>query len=654
MLKRLILGTVIALILMLVLTTRPALAHPSVVQTDPPDGATLNEAPGEVRLFLTQKVLVDFTTIELVDGEGQRLGPLVVLAESALPPGSGEEAAALLIKLPALPSNTYRLAWKTRSGDDFHITSGAIVFGVQRPVKELAGPAGPVLPSWPEVVLRWLSFMAVAGITGILCLALLVVPRPGPGAKAAAPDLTTPAPDSETNEGEGVAALQIRLFRLARWSGWAALLTGASFLVWQGLTDNFSGERWWELLTATAFGQRWVVGEILLLLLLSLLYLVLRQLNTRRYKLLVIILLAGLTGAAAQNTHAGLPGSLPWLNFLADSLHLLGASAWIGGLAGLVLGLGKPLLLRQPLATGLAWLILRRFSLMAAASVPVLAITGFYKSGQQIASLDGLLTTLYGQALLFKFQLALFAALLGLFNALMLHPKLMALLRLPAQGRFFKPRLLRRTLLVELVALVVVVLLAAFLSAAEPARGPEFQPALTQTPAPTNFSTSLDDLVVNFSVKPNRPGRNFLDLYLYNTRRPAPAPFEKISLLLRSPAGQETSLDLSALRVQNDHYQLSGDQIQTGGDWQIELNVDRANLPVARANFDWKVGLAFVPAGRRPVVFSNQPIAPWFNLASGLVLLITVALWSGWYWLRKRHSTRSLGIFFLFGSPGKD
>jgi len=99
--------------------------------------------------------------------------------------------------------------------------------------------------------------------------------------------------------------------------------------------------------------------------------------------------------------------------FLADWLHVVAASVWVGGLLGFPLVLVKPM--RAMSAKERAKLLLRavrRFSKMATLTVMVLILTGAYAVLLHVPSVDGLLSTAYGRALMVKLGLAvlLFAA----------------------------------------------------------------------------------------------------------------------------------------------------------------------------------------------------------------------------------------------------
>jgi putative copper export protein len=108
-----------------------------------------------------------------------------------------------------------------------------------------------------------------------------------------------------------------------------------------------------------------------------------------------------------------------------DALHTLATATWLGALAGLLALLPGALRLlddgeRLRLGAG----VVVRFSALAIASVAVLAVTGTYRALAELSSLDDLVDTGYGRALLVK--LAIFAALLagGAYNRLVLHPRL--------------------------------------------------------------------------------------------------------------------------------------------------------------------------------------------------------------------------------------
>jgi len=345
----------------------------------------------------------------------------------------------------------------------------------------------------------------------------------------------------------------------------------------------------------------------------------------------------------ALSSHAASQPGRMILLVAADTLHLLAAGIWAGGLLALALAV-LPMLRRENESAVLAWAILRRFGALAAASLAVLAVTGLYAGGQQVASLDALLTTLYGQSLLVKIGLAIGAALLGLLNAGTLHPRVAALL--PKRRRGPRPLIsLARRVLLEGIGAALILLLASLLGATQPARGPAFDPPAPQ-PTPETITTSAADLIVMLSVKPNQPGQNFMAINVFNTRRPAPAPIQRVAVELQSPGQPGARRLLAVAPLDGAHYQIAGETIDTAGNWAFTVLIDRPGLAEARVRIPWAVQPA-TAAQAGPAWISNQPLGPALTLAAGLLLLglagAGAALWALRRWPRQyRRATIAL------------
>ncbi len=669
MFKRRVGGLGIALIIAVILIAGSAgtvSAHASLVRTDPMDGLTLDKAPRQIRLWFNDAVVLDFTRFEMRDGDGQLipLAPFSIDTESTTTAQVfDKKSVVLLIELPELKPNAYRLQWYTRSADDLHVINGTVTFGIQRAVIGTSTETTPVTQPG-EVIMRWLIFLGLGGLVGGYILTALT---------------------TKDTWAEATSQLQRRLMQLALYSGLLTFGAGLGLLLFQGL----EGAAWWPILTRTEFGLRWGLSQTLITLLLVSLLVQTRALKVFRQsenqskiaptlKSFVLhpsafILPAAIT-AQSLNGHSGGGNGISPLSIAMDGLHLLGASVWVGGLLVLVVAIG-PMLKGGPPQTTLAWNVLRRFGFLAAGSLALLVVTGLYKSGQQVASLDGLLNTIYGQVLLFKVELVLIVGLVGLLNAALLHPRLgdglRRLLRRPVGWKPLNSRYLGRALVIETIGAGGLLLLAAFLTATQPARGPEFDPppAVSDTAAVPSMTTNVADLIVNLSVKPNQPGQNFLSVNVFNTRKPYPAPFEGVSVRLRSPEnGQVISLTPDILKVEKDksynanryqegHYQLAGSFINAPGDWDITITVNRTGMEETIANFGWKVLPVQKYVARRPVIISNQPLAPWLNVAALVVALLAIA---GWRVLRNGGKVR-FPIWRRTGSnifqsppPGKD
>jgi copper transport protein len=610
--RRVGLAAALSLPLVLLLGTGAVSAHAILVRTDPVDGVTLPGAPDQIRVVFSQPVVADLTLVTLTDGSDRPVAGTAVAADPT-------SRSAILVRLPVLVPDAYRLDWRTVDESDLHVTSGSLVFGLGRPAPP-APVAVAVAPGPAEVLIRWIDLLAVALLTGSLLLLAVLLPR------ARRPDIP-----SESVTG-GRIALARTLLLVATGSAVGAVVTGGAQLVlWTGQAGAAFPLR---AVIATDFGISWLIREAVLLALLVLAGAGLRSLGRTPAApagrlgprpAAVGVALLGLAGVTALSGHAasGLDAERP-LRVVALTLHLVAAWAWVGGLAVLVVAV-LPRLLRRAEEADLARSMLRGFWRIAAPSLAVMAVTGLYLGGQMVASVDALIGTLYGQALIVKVGLALAAALLGLRNAARLHPLLATRLGPVAavlHVRPVRPGRLPGAVVVESVGALAVVLAASLMAASPPARGPAFDPIPSVARQP-DVASPLGDLYVTVSLRPGRPGPNFLDMGVFETRRPAPAPIGQVTVRLVSPDGQ-SGPDLVARPLGNSRYALADGSITIPGSWHIAVSVNRPGLPVSRLDVPWAV-LPTVATDRHLVV-SDQPLSPLASAAALLLALLFAAI----------------------------
>jgi copper transport protein len=184
-----------------------------------------------------------------------------------------------------------------------------------------------------------------------------------------------------------------------------------------------------------------------------------------------------------------------------------------------------------------------------------------------------------------------------------------------------------RAVRIETLGATLLLLLAAFLSAAQPARGPAFDPPAAE-PAMAAATTRADDLVITLALKPNRPGQNFVTLGVFDTRRPAPAPIDAVTVQFQLP-DQPPLAGRLATALGKGRYEIADDTIGSAGDIAIIVTVRRGGLPDAIATLPWTV----LPAAQAPraVLVSNQPLAPWADRAAlAIALLLGGLLYVRW------------------------
>jgi putative copper resistance protein D len=160
----------------------------------------------------------------------------------------------------------------------------------------------------------------------------------------------------------------------------------------------------------TSFGKVWVLRVLLLLCLFALLAFARRpgKQQPRLHLALASVIAGSLAAVGHTRTHEG---PLKAIHALSDSLHLLAAGAWLGGL--LALGFIVHASCKNPFR-GLEDLgrTLVEFSSMGTAAVGVLLASGLANTLLLVRPLSGLTEGPYGQLLLLK--IVLFGAMLTL------------------------------------------------------------------------------------------------------------------------------------------------------------------------------------------------------------------------------------------------
>ncbi|MFJ7151251.1 copper resistance protein CopC [Streptomyces sp. NPDC100445] len=363
-------------------TAAPAAAHAVLRTTDPGDGTVLRTAPDHVTLTFTESVGLLTDSFRVYDPRNHRLrtGP------AGHTPASPDTAR---VSLPAhLATGTYTVAWRVVSADS-HPVSGALTFSVG---ERTAAPAAPP-PDRAEnqattaldTIARYLAYLSLALLLGTA--AFVAYCRPPVTAHLRAPALAAAAT---------LALTTVALYVLR--APYEEAASPATAFRLSALTH-----------TATTRPGRMLLFRLALLLVPAALAAAVpaprRARLPRRAGLVAAGVLAValcLTWPASDHASAGIqvPAAL-----VSATLHLLATGAWLGGLAALLWTFRH-----TPAPAGLPASVPARFSRLAAGSVTVLVLTGVYQSWRGLGSWQALTGTTYGHTLLAK--LAVVAALL--------------------------------------------------------------------------------------------------------------------------------------------------------------------------------------------------------------------------------------------------
>jgi len=600
---------VVAIVLMSCLSlVRRASAHAFLLRSDPAANAILAESPPAMHLWFNEVISPQFSQAQLLDGNGRSL-PVTVTADP-------DDATLLIVNFPLLDDGVYSVRWNVLSAADGHPTQGLVVFGVGEgaDLGTATAVAQETAVPWPDALLRWFNFLFLAGLVGGFAVSFLVL-----NPAAYPPEITAVQQTARQ-----------RILRLAWWCGVGALLIGLVWAGWQAilLSQNLvEGAPLptiaWQWLSQTRLGYLWWLRQGLLLAVLVCLWWLRRAgpatVPAFLLPVITLLLLALLLGQSLTSHAAALTRQTA-VAILADTLHLLAVSIWIGGLLALLAGL-LPLVRRRPDFVALVKAGWGPFGRLAVVSVGLIFATGLYSTGRGISSLDAMLSSLYGRTVLLKIGLMLLVGLVGASNSMLIHPRLAApvarLRRKPAGWTPLTPRKFTRLIILEAALGVAVFALAGLLTAAPTARGA----AYAANDVPEALSQLADDMIISLSVNPNRAGPNVFTVRAVSNRRPAPAEVLRVILRLTYQEQDLGMISVDMEEVEPGFFLIGSDVLNLAGTWQVDVVVRRQGMEDSVARFLWVVP----PSGpAQPVIVSNQPWERLLTLAAAVLLLLVV------------------------------
>jgi copper transport protein len=496
-------------------------AHALLRSSTPGSGATLGSPPVTVVITFSERPDVRLTSIKVLDAGGTDhvSGPVEAIDD---PPGTVQAP----VSLPG--DGVYTVSWRAVSAVDSHISAGSFVFGVGE-----APPSGPPdsasggtsqTGSPPAIGGRWILYLGFMALFGAAWVALAVARRPAPDllAMAAAGWVLTAIGSvvvvgvqwAETGAPiEALPSTSIGLAALVR--GLSMAVVGISLMVLAAV-PRFAGGRGWGLVAGA--GALAIIADV------------------------------GLGHAAAGST---------WIVQIgAQALHGIGAAAWVGGLAGLLLTL-------RTTPAGERLETARRFSRWAGVALAVVAVTGAARAIAEIGTLDALIGTDFGRVVIAKSALLLALAGLGAFNRFV---TLRSAARLAS--------VFRRVGSAEIaLAAAILVLSAALVNLSPPASagGPTVPTAQPIVALGHDFGTSIRARLV---ATPGSVGDNTYDLALtdFDSGAPVDASAVELRFEIASLAGiGKSTLDLE--RSAPGSFAGSGPNLSIDGIWQVTATV---------------------------------------------------------------------------------
>lgn len=606
--RKLTLFCAVALGLLLILT--PVRAHAVLSRANPPANTALEAAPAEIRLWFTEPLEPQFSQIILRDARGNPLSMPPAQVDSADP-----MQMFLLIPPGSLTEGLYTVSWRVVSTADGHPTQGAFAFAIGAAVtfNSVAVIEEPIPVD--SAAIRWLNFVALALMLGSLGFFLFV---------------WSPAVS-------GTNTVTERRMQLLTWAGWLALgAAGVLALLLQASVANgipllnaLDGSLLSRIISGTRYGNLWLIRMALWLGFgVSLLF----ARGDRWFYWIAVALGAGLVLTYSLYSHAsGMPN--PVATVAADWIHLLSSTLWIGGLVQIVnilsAGRRNDVLLATPEVSA----VVGYFSNFARVCVGILILTGLYASWLHVGSVEGLLTTQYGQALLVK--LILFLPLLGLAatNLIVTQRRLQA-------GEVIWVGRLRGLVSAEVALTILVLAAVGAMTAIQPARSAlATRAAAPPSPNPIVEEQTADDLRIGLEITPGWVGSNTFNVKLTGADG---SPVTDASLIrLRFTSGSLGESELRPEHIGDGVYSIIGENLSVAGDWRIRTSIQRPNKFDTLVDFNPSVGLP--PAPPPP----PDPVPPLPSRIYALLLTGVAALGVGAFFAAQNRLSLRTGAGLL-------
>jgi copper transport protein len=497
------------------LGARNVWAHAGLVVSDPAVGAALGDTPTAVRLTFSENPEASLSVIRVLDSSGvpHQIGRPV------LAPG---DPLSLVVRVGRLGGGVYTVSWRVVSAVDGHASAGAYAFGVGvAPSGAAATASGTTLvASRFEMFSRWVF---LAGLITLLGATFASVARFGEDVRLgpvgwllAVVGLLLLAEAQRREAGTSIAGLlHTPVGRLLVWRAVAIGAAGAALLV----ASRARGRR-----------RRWAMVGVVL-----------------------ATLAAIVVHVAAGHAAAG-----PWphtVSLAVQSAHVAAAGLWLGGLAALLLGLRG-----APSAAKAA--AVRRFSILAAVGLVVVAATGIARAVEQLSAFGDLVSTGYGLAVTGKIALLLCIAMLGALNRWRSVPRAAADLG---------P--LRVTARAELVLAAAALAAAAVLGSLAPPVAGRLLPPLGLSAAGADSRNTVRVRLAAASAEPG-PNRFVVNAIRYQSNAPIYARSVSLRFTpLDDPGVASSSLEL---RPAADYsYVGSGANLVFDGRWGVDVVIQR-------------------------------------------------------------------------------
>jgi len=597
-------------------------AHAALVRSTPASQAELTGGPASIDLWFTEPLEGEFSSFELYGSDGQQQAIDNIRVDPADP--------RHLSGVPReLPPDLYTVTYLTLSTLDGHEWRGSFSFAVLDKNGNIPSGAAyqPDLSSGSStesMFARWFTFVGLAGVVGATFLAVLI---------------------------SRVRGRDPRLDALGRVLAARLALAMVPLIVVGGLLQLLSqhdavGGSMSSLLTESRFGTYWLWRQLLVLALFLLVGLTfLAQHRDRNRVELYLLIGSGLSASAALWTvsmlsHAAAAPGRFWA-VLADFVHLEVAALWAGGLAAVA---ALAFVARRGQRSPTLLPVLIQFSVLAAAGMYVLLVTGVVRALGQLPTADAVTGTEYGRWLIVKIALLVVTLSLAFANRRFIRDLGSGKVRsglARSRLKWFLPA--------EALMSIALLLSVAFLGQT-PTVQRDDSARVSAVPGGFTGVGNAGDLQVHLQVTPAKVGPNEVRAHIYRSDGADPGTFQRVRVTLAG-GGATGGDSVEAVAEGNGTFVVAGLLLSRPETQPVTIDVQREGQDDARFQFELPVAAA--PVRDEPSMFSSP--APQLTKGSVFALaLIAIGLAPLLWWRRSRRgfgaTARAFGAILVFAS----
>lgn len=568
-------------------------AHANLARSDPPANASLDQSPAEIRLWFTEPLEPEFSRFTLRDSSGSVVGTASSQVDST-------DTTQMFMQSGELPDGLYTVAWRVVSTDG-HSTEGSFAFGVR-----VAVAPTDIQPSIDETVqvesalIRWFNLLSMSLAVGSVAFYLFV--------------WTPTTPDGHPTIERRMMILMGVGWVLLGISGVFTLLLQASIAAGVPIPNIIGSPVVGELLNSTRYGQIWLARQVFWLGLGAVLYFA----HSERGLYWVALVLGGqLLLTTSLYSHASSVQQDVTAAVAGDWLHLAATALWVGGLVQFVNIIG-PTRRHFNADTSLMSSLVGHFSNFARVAVAALVISGFYAAWLQVGSIEALLATVYGRALLVKLILVLPLLTISGINLLFTQRGL-------HRGQSIWIGRVRGLVGTEIALAVGIFAAVGVMTAIAPART-VMAVRNAEIPEPVNepfFEMQIEEnLMAHLEISPGYVGENTFVVSLFDAVEGNPIT-DATLVRLRFDNLQE-NLGQSEVRLEpqaDGIYTTNGSNLSVSGQWRIRMTVQRPEQFDTIVDFEFEVNSPSAPPA--PNIDTSIPVMARLlaSLVIGLALL---------------------------------